>query len=297
MRVTVIGLLIAINTVSATAHAHLNTISLAPYTPSAVTVETCGKNSTGLINFSYCVFPSSDINNKDLLIHFHGLHGGATTWKTNAQYEQLRREVAGLGKSLPTVITVSLGKLWLLTEVAAKNNRYASVMNSIVPFLENMAGFTGEGRRMLIGESMGGFNAMQVYLRNPNTFAKVAILCPVAADLSPWSTEREITDYIRRTGAQSIRVAFFMDVAADEFPTPLDWDLHNPLLLASRLKSSTSSVYLSADERDEFGFYEGAEILNGFFTKALNNYKWDPLMGVGHCQINPKSIARFLTSL
>lgn len=261
-----------------------------------VTVDTCGKAMAGQVSYNYCVFPSSDPNNKDLILHFHGLGGDARTWKTAANYELVRKHAINAGKVMPTVITISLGKLWLLTDVSIKKNRYSSILSSALPYLERLAGYTGEGRRILIGESMGGFNALQMFLKNPNEFDKVAVICPAVADLSPWSTEDEIRDYIQRTGAQSIRVAFFMDVAANEFPTPEDWDTHNPLLLARNLTTSRSALYLSGDELDEYGFFEGAVKMHNILKSKISRYQWEPLYGAKHCAMNTKAIANFLTS-
>jgi pimeloyl-ACP methyl ester carboxylesterase len=288
----ILALLSATSTATATSTASTSAFA----TTRKVTTETCGKTSAGAITYNYCVFPSSDINNKDLIIHFHGLGGSAQTWKNTPGYQSVRTHAKNMGKVMPTVVSVSLGKLWLLTEVSVKLNRYSSIVTSAIPFLESLAGYTGEGRRILLGESMGGFNALQVFFRNPNSFDKVAILCPAVADLSPWSTEQEINDFIQRTGAQSIRVAFFMDVAADEFPTPLDWENHNPLVLAHNFTGSRAAFYMSGNENDEYGFYEGVGFLDGILKTKFARYQYEPLPSTKHCDMNTRAVAKFLTS-
>jgi pimeloyl-ACP methyl ester carboxylesterase len=258
--------------------------------------QTCGKGIESSIAYDYCIFPSSDPSNKDLMIHLHGLGGDAMSWMNNPYYQAARDEMHAQGKSVPTVITVSLGKLWLLTEVTSRGNRYSVVVNQIIPHLEQVAGFNGQGRRFLMGESMGGFNALQIFFRNPNTFAKVAILCPAVADLTPWATATEISDYVKRTGAEAARVAFFMHVAGDEFPTAADWNKSNPLLLASNFASSSSQFYLSGDERDEYGFIEGALKLDATMKSKFSNYSYETVPNAGHCTINSHSIAKLLSS-
>lgn len=270
-------------------------IALLLFTAGAAKADFCGKAAEGALNYSYCIHPSPDASNKDLLLHFHGLGGGANTWKNARNYQRVRQHILNSGKSLPTVITISFGKLWLLTEVVERNNRYGVVMNKILPYLEALAGFDGRGRRLLLGESMGGFNALQMFLKNPGRFARVAIICPAVADLTPWATQAELQDYIRRTGASPLRVAFFMDVAADEFPTAADWDAHNPLLLAKSAAITPTAVYLSGDEFDEYGFFEGATLLHRILKRKTRDYQWDPVIGGRHCQMHTANIARFLS--
>jgi pimeloyl-ACP methyl ester carboxylesterase len=256
-------------------------------------IQECAEQTFDDQKFDYCVYPTVDPKNHDLLIHFHGLAGSALSWQNEERNADTRREIEALGKSVPTVVSISFGDLWLLTDIKDHGDKYNLFKNKILPFLEGKAGFKKDGRLLLMGESMGGFNALQLYLKDPQIFSRYMILCPALSQLNPWSSDEDVANFIDRTGASSFRVEFYMQVAKYNFSNMDEWNTNNPLYLAKNHTSGLPPIYLSGDEHDQYGFYEGDKILYDLLTTRATEHKWNTIDG-RHCQIDPKGVAQFL---
>jgi len=103
---------------------------------------------------------------------------------------QVRSEWAKNHERVPTVISVSFGPVWLLAE--KNGSPYSGLLNAftekVMPMLEAQLGGL-HGRRLIVGESMGGFNTLQVALKT-RLFAKAAALCAPMAGVSPLPRRR-----------------------------------------------------------------------------------------------------------
>ncbi|MNL13453.1 hypothetical protein D3C87_1343620 [compost metagenome] len=193
----------------------------------------------------------------------------------------------------PWVITISYGEAWLLTEVDGSYELLQKTMDELLPDIQNQIRPAGFKTKYLVGASMGGFNTSQVLFKRTDMFDKYMLICPAITTVGPFSTQDEIIDYIRRTGAEPKRVGFMIEWGLMEFPSDEEWNKHSPLFLADQAQS-LPKVYVSCGLKDEFGFQEGAE---AFFKKI--NYKakaswWVPIPNGTHCAFDKKSILKFL---
>ncbi len=124
----------------------------------------CGTLATTSGKVGYCV--SAGVS-RDLLYVFHS----ATDASVEAPEKQYVNGIESLNKlwskaGLPRPITIALswGPIWFL-----KDDKFAAFQNEIVPVLE--ARFVQSvGRRMLLGGSMGGFNAYLAWVQAPHLF-------------------------------------------------------------------------------------------------------------------------------
>ncbi len=253
----------------------------------------CATQTFGDAEFDYCVYPTTDSQNHDLIVHLHGLGGSARTWYDHERHINTRREMALLGKSVPTVVTISFGNLWLLTEVQERGDKYHLVRDKILPFLKEQAGYNGAGRMILMGESMGGFNALQFYLKDPQLFSRYVIMCPAVGELNPWSSSDDVDAFIERTKASRFRVSFYLEVARHNFKDMAEWQAHDPLQLVKTQVLNMAPIYISGDEHDQYGFYAGDKILDSLLGSKPREHQWRSVNG-RHCEVDSKSIAQFL---
>ncbi len=117
----------------------------------------CGAEDTP-IAWTYCVHRTPGSTSRDLVVHFHGRRGTARWWNdktysTGSLYEHWRTA----NTPAPTVVSISFGSLWVLlgdTSVA-----FEAVLERSK---ERAAAWAGHefDRTMLVGESMGGYNAL-----------------------------------------------------------------------------------------------------------------------------------------
>lgn len=268
--------------------------------------QTCADIPGGI---HYCIYDNAGSANPDVIYYFHGRFGQAERWgETDFYTEQVRKEWIATGKAFPRVISVSFGPVWLLAE---KNSSHYSglfevMRDSVIPLLENALG-APKGQRIILGESMGGVNSLQMALKT-NLFQKAAVLCaPVAAGVSPFSSPEEIDAWIRKSAAFAYygeanrktvdeAVGSMLYLAQQFWPKEEDWATGDILKLAAEMDKSASpmSFYVNAGFYDQYALYEGnIELVKVLLSKAGVKVEWHPEWG-DHCKIDAVSLARFL---
>ncbi len=246
--------------------------------------------------WTYCTTTTQGSRNFDLLYHFHGRGGSATDWSDEDYYSAMvRTEWARQQVQPPIVVSVSFGPIWLLVEKnkSPYSGLFEVFTRAVLPTVEkSLKHFSG--RRMLVGESMGGFNASQIALKTGRAFDKVAILCPPMISLSPFAGEMEVDEFISSHKAKPDLVKGIIQLSQSFMPEMADWLSHAPLELAKTLVNSRSpNLYLSCGLYDEYGFFPGTELFAKMAFKQHARVQWRPLYG-GHCAVDPISLALFL---
>lgn len=256
--------------------------------------QTCGtKEISAGYSYDYCIQTTDRTKTQDVVYFFHGLGGNARTWFTQTQGTQwIEKKWSSQGYQ-PTIITISFGEIWLLVN----NEEFPLITafrDEMMPFLEGQIGGLGKGRRLLMGQSMGGFNSVQASLQMPGTFLKVVLMCPAITTVGPFDPPEAIERYIIRTKALRSRVNMMLDISREFFKTQEDWQRHDPLLLIKTFDPSIKQVYLvSTGMKDEFGFQEGsAEFVKAAKTQGVIA-SWLPVQG-GHCVFDRDAVARFI---
>jgi len=270
-------------------------LALAPQTDAAERVE-C-KSFDVPMPWKVCLSTPESGSSGDLLYYLHGSGGDAKSW-SNPQYHgaEIRAAWDRQGVLPPRVAAVSLGEFWLLAE---KNDSEVSgllevFVSTIMPEVEKLLP-TPPKHRLLMGVSMGGFNASQLVLKYPELFLRAVLACPAIPSVSPYAPEIEIEDFIKRTGGNAESIHSLIELAQYFFPSEADWSRASPLLLARTLLSERSpALHVSCGRQDELGFYEGAELFaQAAREQGVQEVQWEALEGP-HCVLNPESIAKFL---
>ncbi|KYG65294.1 hypothetical protein AZI87_12115 [Bdellovibrio bacteriovorus] len=253
----------------------------------------CGTDSARGIEFKYCYRKSSATNNDDIVYFFHGLYGSEKSWHRQFWGTWFIQKWWYFRGYQPRVVSISFGPKWLLVN----NKKYPLLplfTQEIMPMMEKRMGGLRRGKRHVIGQSMGGFNATQIALRNPGMFSRVALLCPAITHIGPYDSEKDIHKYVARTGAKLRLVKKMLNISRSIFLNKQDWDLHNPFNLLKKYNSSKrAKFYLSTGMIDGYGFQEGSK---DFYDMAHGKSflsRWVPVPG-GHCNFNRKNTAYFI---
>lgn len=139
--------------------------------------------------FHYHIQPGDP---KILLYYFHGLFSKEDDFVTPNFLFGARGfiEVNALNKTQPTIIGISFGSSWMLYD---KNEKYFYPKHSTVPFvgevmryLESQFNYINP-TRLLVGRSMGGFNAIQMWLHRPYYWKRAFFHVPMLVDGDPWN--------------------------------------------------------------------------------------------------------------
>lgn len=261
----------------------------------ATAEPTCYTKTWSDARAEYCIqAPSSGSKKNDtLLIYLHGLGGNARNWFEWEPVAKVQRKLVERSED-SWVLTVSFGAVWLLTEIPSSDHLHAKFVQDILPEAEMRMRPGGFTQRILVGASMGGFNASQLLFKNPELFQKVALLCPAITQLGPYASLSEVQDYIRRTGADPRRAYAMHQLTRREFKSAEDWNMHAPLQLAQKSRA-LPQTYVSCGLEDSYGFQEGAELLAKAIQGRASDVTWAPLPGQGHCAVDAKSVVEFLT--
>lgn len=242
--------------------------------------------------WSYCINRVPNSRSTTLVYHFHGRRGNARWWNDDSYYSgDLYREWAQQGIAPPTVVSISFGPLWLLEQ----QGRLKVFREQIVPHIESTLN-TEFDRRLVVGESMGGFNALLVWLNTGAQFDGAAALCPPLPTVSPDASLGELTDYLSTSSTSLQRAGMMLLMGRYLFPDEQSWQHNSPLALAAqRNLKAAGTLYLSCGKQDDWGCMAGSKQLLARAQSRGARVLWHPQPG-GHCDIDRVSLAGFLGS-
>lgn len=245
---------------------------------------------------NYTVYRAEGGVSDDVIYHLHGRNLDPSIWNDDTYFTSLvQAHWQRSGVKPPTVVVISYGPVWLLSP---KNSQAESgLLDDFIarlPEIESKAGKT-PGRRILLGESMGGLNVLIAGLSRPEIFSKIASLCPGVYLESPFSDFSTLRAGAKRTGADPKIIYGVMRLAKQYVSNDEEWNQINPISLIERADQSYPELYLSCGLHDKYGNFEGTEALANLAIKRGVKTVWHPLYG-GHCAIDVASLADFLVS-
>ena len=248
--------------------------------------------------WKYCVHvPAEGKPNGDLAYVLHGRNLDESIWNDNTFYTAMIQNYWQTRKiAPPTVVTVSFGPVWLLTEKGSKERSglLDVFRDEVIPEVEKRIG--RPKRRLILGESMGGLNTLALVLKTPSVFQKAASLCPAIYIGSPFAPLAEIREFMSRTGANPKNVFGIRLIAMDYFANQTEWERAAPLTLLEQVEAAKlPELYLSCGLYDPYGNFEGNERFARRAAERGVRISWHPLYG-GHCAIDIPSLAEFLVN-
>jgi pimeloyl-ACP methyl ester carboxylesterase len=246
----------------------------------------CGSESTP-VPWTYCVHRSPGSDSRDLLVHVHGRRGTARWWNDTTYYTgTLYEHWHSSNAAPPTVVSISFGPLWVLLGDTA--TAFEPVLERATERAAVWAGHDFE-RTMLVGESMGGYNALLAGLDHADRFDKVAALCPPLSTESPFGAAA-----LDRLGESSLREGFMLLAFSRAFfEDDADWREHDPVARLLGGETFQPSLHVSCGTRDPWGCTSGARAV----TEALEAQGQTPeltLLDEGHCAVDEAKLAAFL---
>jgi hypothetical protein len=243
------------------------------------------------VRFSYCINHQTDSDNKRVIYHFHGRKGNALWWNDDTYYSgELYRQWKSDGKSPPTVISISLGPLWLFNE-----EKLLVFFERLMPIMELKVPHKVKGR-FLVGESMGGVNALTVWAKDASLFDGVAALCPPIPTISPYAKTSEILGYFSESSMSWKRGLMLILMGRSLFKSTIEWIEVDALqVISNRTLTPRVPLYLSCGKQDEWGCMTASTRLVEVAKRKGHAIEWHPREG-GHCDIDTVSLAQFLLS-
>ena len=243
----------------------------------------------------YCIYTAEGGTNGDILYHLHGRNLDETVWNDDTYYTgMVQEEWQRSGEPAPMVVSVSYGGTWLLTPAGVRED--SGLLEDFFKLVETVERRSGKpDRRLLLGESMGGLNVLVAGFSRPDSFAKVASLCPGVYVNSPFDPLEEQVAGLRRTGADPKTVFGVAMLARKYVADDREWARVSPLRLIEQVEPAQLELYLSNGLYDKFGNFEGSERLAEVARARGIKTEWHPLYG-GHYSIDVRSLSAFLAT-
>ena len=277
-------------------------LPVAPYQPTPlVRLDMQCFQETTPLPWSWCLHRYQGSDNPDVLYYFHGRNGNARWWNDRDYHTgQLYKVWEKDAVPPPTVVSVSFGKLWVLTEdrAAPFGGLYqvftAAVIPTIETRLQQQSLPKARGRRLVAGISMGGVNTLIVAFKHRGYFAKAASLCAPLAPVSHHDSISQLRDFIRHSGIRLKRAAMLLMFSLRFYSDKSLWLLNDPMALSATFDAEAApAIYLSCGEQDDWGCSYGSRLLARQLRDRGADIQWQSRPG-GHCDIDYDALARFL---
>lgn len=256
-------------------------------------IEICQSGRERWQSFTWCLKVPRDFRSRTLIYFLHGRGGDENAWKIgirpNLEADWRSRNVAP-----PAVATITFGSSWFVSEQPGMLSRSTQelLLSVIIPAIESKLP-AAPSARVLYGESMGGFNAIQLFTKDPARWNRVALDCPAILAVGPTSSPAEVEGFIQRQKGVGRRdlIQKWLGILNNAFHAKGVWAIHNPLTLAERADVNSPPVLVIADDHDEFGFYEGTRAFVQKLKDRGVRFEAQTVPNGTHCTQSPVSFA------
>ena len=247
-------------------------------------------------DWDYCIFKSPQTRADIVLYVFNAMGEDVSFWQERDGYPALLQKYwQEQNRQIPLVISVSFGKSWLATFPESKKSvaSFDRLQNEVFPAIEMKVGTPRS--RFLMGQSLGGLNALSTALSMPRYFSRVALLCPPLSKQSPFDGWYKQAKFVLKSGATASSVIQSLTFTRSYFANDIQWKNFSPFHRVGEANfTKNQHFYLSAGLNDKWGFYQGTADFMEELKKTGATIHWRPNSG-GHCAVDIQSLGRFLS--
>lgn len=246
--------------------------------------------------YKACLYQSTEESDpKTLVYFFHYAEGDERSWSAIGLGRAFYQRFLRLKRPAPRVVSVSYGSHWLLTREPGKRQTVLlpDFERDVIAQVERRVGVPG--RRYAWGMSQGGYNAAEAALQSPALWSGAVLSCPAVHAENPLDPANKAEALARRTHGAPATVEDGLALFYRRLKDSKTWEEDNPIALAGRTQEAPPML-IQANEQDEFGFFEGAQMLAEALRKAGKTITFRPHPG-GHCLVDAAQAADFIIGL
>lgn len=246
-------------------------------------------------DWSFCQFSNDNTDRRVILYVLHAKGQDGEFWERPIGYSSLLQKYWDYNKSKrPLIVTISFGKRWIVTDTITKNPRVTieRFKSEIIPAIEKVVGKPTQ--RFIMGESMGGLNAITLSMGLPTMFSRIVALCPPLYNVSPFDGWKQLTQFAVSSGASPKNLMEVVGMGRTYFANNKEWLEFSPIEKIKNVRFKPKQhFYLAAGLKDEYGAFDGTRhFLKGLRRSGVITH-WKPNSG-GHCAVDVESLGRFL---
>lgn len=247
-------------------------------------------------DWRFCIHTTSTSDPRSLLYVFHGKDQNENLWMKGDNYAALLQKYwQEKGKKIPTVVTLSFGPIWLLTQKTSQQGSglLDRMQGEVFYRIEKQLG--RPQRRYLLGNSMGGLNVLTLAMTMTQHFSKVAALCPPIFPFTPHDSWQKVMAFALDSGAKPKSAVTAVVLGRRYFANNQEWAAFDPLKKSKQVHfSQHQSFYITAGLADRFGLYKGVRTFVKNLQQAGARTLWRPNSG-DHCAVDIVSLGEYFS--
>lgn len=234
-----------------------------------------------------------------IIHYFHSALSDARRVNTSKFIKKFFEKVQQEGHEKPALLTVSLGKFWMLE--SPRSNIYRSSISVEIIKKAMDAIYSRHNlvptRTSGLGGSMGAFNLFQFVVKFPKFFEKIALIAlPTIPSFVGGAEARSEHLHVMRANIvdrskgkslgwlPKIGTTLFSRFIEHLFLTERDWQANNPLDQLARLEAGVAlpPMLVSVGAKDELGYFRGNEAFVRELERRGVPVEWIPAESGGH---------------
>ena len=270
--------------------------SASVFADTALPAPECHKVSDpGHRAFEYCVRRPASGAGAGVVYFLHGRGGsasGAITEIADPVFATLR-----LGARAPWLVAISYGSNALVATTSVHDRAVPTteVNDYALPLIERELGIAGRPDRHLLGLSLGGFNAIDIFGDSPAKFSSLALLCPAVVDINPFD-KTQVDDFKKRNAAilDPGKSNLALMIVQFTFQDEAHWNISNPMAKIRSGVLAGKPAFVSIGSEDDYGFFEGTEHLSKELDAQGVVHDWAPVPGK-HCSYDGQKLGDYFT--
>jgi enterochelin esterase-like enzyme len=215
--------------------------------------------------YRYCVYKASQGNNGDIAYYFHGKSGNADSWgKDNDFAQPIHKYWSDKKIKPPLIVSISFGGEWLLTPKLSspESGLLEKLTINVIPKIEGT--LFKPRKRIILGKSMGGLNALIAGLSQKELFKKVAALCAGVYPVPMYKLSEPVKNFALATKTDLKVIEDFIALTKNYVNSDTEWETISPLKIIDRLSGNGSDLYLWAGRNDKHPNYLAVEDFASF---------------------------------
>lgn len=218
--------------------------------------------------FRYCLYPGAGKNSNKLIYFFHGILGMENIWIHNQTYLKIQTEWRNNPQGRPTVVNITYGRVYLLTPL--NERKLSGILDKwtkdFITQFETSELKIQPAHRYVLGSSMGGHNALNLYIKMFPFISKLGLLCPAQLLNSPYASKEEVQNVLPEVDSiwpMYIGAMGLMSLYYDE----TSWAQASPFNYPQNKLQQLKNIRMILVNEDLYGFTE----VNRRWVQYLNS--------------------------
>jgi len=250
------------------------------------TSESCGRTERDQNSMNWCLARNS--SSKILMIYFHGF--GQTEKRLIGDFNYPQLDAIGK-QEFPNYIGISFGRFAVLNNSTAA----AFFAEKIDEIVKSYFAESGIQKTVVLGDSLGGLNALQLLFWGRLTIKKMVLICPAIAIANPFDNQGWQADPDTRQSSSIFRSSYRALLRAsykDSSEFSKNSAIENLLYSDKIFNSSIEESHIVTAGKDSYGFQEAHQVTCQKMNSKGMNCSRKVEISASHCKVSSAHLSK-----